>query len=199
MKQLLEIQSRLSVPKGQMNTFGNYKYRSCEDILEAVKPFLSELKCTLTLCDTLINIGDRYYVMAEATLTNDDGEFVMVPAYAREAEIKKGMDAAQITGAASSYARKYALAGLFLLDDNQDADTMDNRQTSSQVPDNKKASNPVKTISEAQEKKVFKLIDQYDADLEGFLIFFKIKHIGDMPVSSFKTAVDMLEAKGLSG
>ena len=117
------IQTKLNVPKNQFNSFGKYNYRSCEDILEAVKPLLGGL--SLLLCDEIALIGDRYYLKATATLT-DGTETVSVAAYAREENEKKGMDSAQLTGATSSYARKYALAGLFLLDDNKDADTMDN-------------------------------------------------------------------------
>lgn len=114
-KKLVEIQTKLKVPKDQKNTFSNYSYRSCEDILEAVKPLLGDN--TLTISDELVNIGDRYYVKATAKF-ND----VEVTAYAREEETKKGMDGAQITGSASSYARKYALNGLFLIDDTRDSD-----------------------------------------------------------------------------
>jgi len=122
---LHDIQTQLKAPKNQFNQFGKYNYRSCEDILEAVKPLLNGL--VLLLSDDIIQIGDRYYVKATATLT-DGKETISNPAYAREEADKKGMDASQLTGATSSYARKYALAGLFLLDDNKDADTMDNKK-----------------------------------------------------------------------
>ena len=124
MKILNEIQQKLKAHKSQTNTFGNYKYRSCEDILEAVKPLLGE--AILLLDDDIVLIGDRYYVKATATI-KDDKEAISVTAYARESLDKKGMDASQITGATSSYARKYALNGLFCIDDAKDADTMDNR------------------------------------------------------------------------
>lgn len=118
---LVLIQSTLKAPKGQYNSFGKYHYRSAEDILEAVKPLLAENGLSMTISDTLENIGTRYYVKATATLT-DGEDSVSVSAYAREEETKKGMDGSQITGAASSYARKYALNGLFLIDDTKDAD-----------------------------------------------------------------------------
>lgn len=121
---LLKIQMELKAPKGQYNSFGKFHYRSCEDILEAVKPLLEKNKCTLTIDDELVNIGDRYYVRASAKLTDGDS-VIENHAYAREAESKSGMDASQITGTASSYARKYALNGLFLIDDTKDADTDD--------------------------------------------------------------------------
>ena len=119
---LMRIQAKLKAPKGQRNTFGNYNYRSCEDILEAVKPLLAEEGCTLTLSDEIELIGDRYYIKATATLKSDKEE-IQVSAYAREEQAKKGLDSAQVTGAASSYARKYALNGLFCIDDTKDPDT----------------------------------------------------------------------------
>lgn len=120
-EKLLKIQTELVCGKNQRNTFGNYNYRSCEDILEAVKPFLKELELTLKLQDELVYIGERYYVKATAILS-DGKEEIVNTAYAREEETKKGMDGSQITGASSSYARKYALNGLFLLDDVKDSD-----------------------------------------------------------------------------
>lgn len=118
------IQSKLKAPKGQYNSFGKYKYRSCEDILEAVKPLLTETRTVLSITDQMEVVGDRIYVRSEAHLKDcdDTGEIVTV-AYAREEESKKGMDSSQVTGAASSYARKYALNGLFCIDDNKDSDS----------------------------------------------------------------------------
>lgn len=116
---LQEIQRQLKAPKSQWNKFGSYGYRSCEDILEAVKPLLGE--CVLTLTDHIEMIGDRYYVCATAMFIDGDVSHV-VTAYARESLERKGMDDSQITGSASSYARKYALNGLFLVDDTKDAD-----------------------------------------------------------------------------
>lgn len=121
--QLAKIQKELKAPKGQLNKFGNYNYRSCEDIVEAVKPLLNGL--TLTISDEVVNIGTRYYVKATAMLSDGESN-ISVSAFAREAEEKKGMDSAQVTGACSSYARKYALNGLFAIDDTKDADTQDN-------------------------------------------------------------------------
>jgi hypothetical protein len=119
MELLNKIQQGLKAPKGQTNTFGGYKYRSCEDIMEAVKPLLG--KGTLVVSDEIVMLGDRFYVKATAALTCGD-ETVSATAYAREPLTKKGMDEAQITGATSSYARKYALNGLFAIDDTKDAD-----------------------------------------------------------------------------
>lgn len=126
-EKLVIIQSELKAPKRQFNSFSNYSFRSCEDILTAVKPLLHAEGLTVGLSDELINIGDRYYVKAEAIIS-DGTEFIKTYAYARECETKKGMDEAQITGSASSYARKYALNGLFAIDDTQDPDHADNRK-----------------------------------------------------------------------
>lgn len=137
------IQSVLNAPKNQRNTFGNYNYRSCEDIVEAVKPLLKEKGITLTLNDTVEYIGNRYYVKAIASIHSPSGEEISATAFAREEEAKKGMDAAQITGSASSYARKYALNGLFAIDDAKDSDTNEN----------KKETDTKKKMAEAEEKK----------------------------------------------
>ena len=118
---LASIQKNLKAPKNQLNKFGGYSYRSCEDILEALKPLTSELGATITISDEMVEAGGRIYVKATATLRCGE-ESVSTTAYAREAETKKGMDESQITGATSSYARKYALNGLFAIDDNKDAD-----------------------------------------------------------------------------
>ena len=128
---LQKIQQELKAPKGQYNKFGQYNYRSCEDIVEALKPILAQYDAAIILSDEIIEIGGRVYVKATATLKTDK-ESVSVTAYAREPEVMKGMADSQITGAASSYARKYALNGLFGIDDTKDADTMDNRQTFAQ-------------------------------------------------------------------
>jgi hypothetical protein len=117
------IQASLKAPKGQVNKFGGYNYRSCEDILTAVKPILNEWGCTLVIQDDVVEVSGRVYVRATATLADNDSELMIsTTAFAREAEAKKGMDDAQITGSASSYARKYALNGLFAIDDVRDAD-----------------------------------------------------------------------------
>lgn len=123
-EKLLAIQSTLKAPKGQYNSFGKYHYRNCEDILEAVKPLCSQLQCTLTLSDEIVADSGRFYVKATAEIVDiESGESKKVTAFAREEETKKGMDGSQITGASSSYARKYALNGLFCIDDNKDSDT----------------------------------------------------------------------------
>lgn len=122
-QKLLNIQCQLKAPKNQYNSFGGYHYRSCEDILEGLKPLLHENKAILVLTDDLVQVGDRYYIKATAKLIDvEKGESIESTAFAREAESKKKMDASQITGSASSYARKYALNGLFCIDDTKDAD-----------------------------------------------------------------------------
>lgn len=128
MKELIAIQSELKAPKSQFNKFGGYKYRKAEDILEAVKPLLNKQKCTLTITDDIVMVGNRIYVKATATIKNEKGECETTNGWAREEESKKGMDGSQITGASSSYARKYALNGLFAIDDNADSDTTNDGQ-----------------------------------------------------------------------
>lgn len=127
LKKLLIVQQNISVPKGQRNEFGKFNYRSCEDILEQARPLCNDNGLVIKLTDKIVNIENRFYVEATAMVIDvDSGEVFSTTAYAREADEKRGMDSSQVTGASSSYARKYALAGLFSLDDNKDADTMDN-------------------------------------------------------------------------
>lgn len=120
--ELSRVQAELKAPKGKYNSFGKFKYRSCEDILEAVKPLLAKYQLILTLTDDVVEVGGRVYIKATATLSDGTNE-KSITAFAREPEKKTGMDESQITGTASSYARKYALNGLFLIDDTKDADT----------------------------------------------------------------------------
>lgn len=122
---LAKIQQNLKVPKGQTNNFGKYKYRNCEDILQALTPLLGD--CVLTLSDDIVMMGDRFYIKASAGIQLGTDQIV-VTGWAREDLTKKGMDVSQLTGSTSSYARKYALNGLFAIDDTKDADSMDNRQ-----------------------------------------------------------------------
>ena len=149
-KKLMGIQTKLKAPKSQRNSFGNYNYRSCEDILEAVKPLLDEFKVALTIKDEIILIGERYYIKATATLIDiDTGDTTETSAYARESAEKRGMDSSQVTGATSSYARKYALNGLFAIDDNKDADA-----TNTHGKDTIKV-NMTPALSEAQLKRLY--------------------------------------------
>lgn len=139
MESLIKIQQKLKAPKNQKNSFGGYNYRSAEDILEAVKPLLAEVGAVLTVSDELVFVGNRYYIKATARYICE--ETIEVSAYAREPETKKGMDDSQITGTASSYARKYALNGLFLIDDTKDADTDEYRAQTQNEPKTTKKTN----------------------------------------------------------
>ena len=142
MKELIAIQSELKAPKTQVNKFCGYKYRKAEDILEAVKPLLAKQKCTLTITDDIVLVGNRIYVKATASIKNEKGECETSTGWAREEENKKGMDASQITGASSSYARKYALNGLLAIDDNQDSDTTNDGQQQTQQQAQTQAQQP---------------------------------------------------------
>lgn len=134
MRRLINIQQELKAPKNQRNAFGGYMYRSAEDILEAVKPLLAEQKVVLVINDEVINLGNRFYIKATATIFDEEGkEVAHSSALAREPDIKKGQDESQITGAASSYARKYALNGLFCIDDTKDADATNDHGKSERV------------------------------------------------------------------
>lgn len=161
-EKLSAIQCELKAPKGQYNSFGKYKYRSCEDILEAVKPLLAKHKCALTITDDLRLIGERHYVCAGATLYDtEDGSSVANTAFAREDEAKKGMDGSQITGTASSYARKYALNGLLLCDDTKDADTDAYHE---QTTDEKPKEDPKVAAAKAKANDVKKLLVKISGD-----------------------------------
>ena len=149
-KKLSGIQCELVATKGQYNNFGKYSYRSCEDILEAVKPLLDKYKVAIVIKDDIVLVGDRFYVKATATLIDSEtGETVEASAFARESADKKGMDSSQVTGATSSYARKYALNGLFAIDDNKDADA-----TNTHGKDTIKV-NMTPALSEAQLKRLY--------------------------------------------
>lgn len=180
---LTQIQKALKAPKNQFNAFGKYAYRNCEDILEALKPLMDG--CSLTITDEVVMIGNRFYIKATARF-NDNGNLTEVTAYAREEESKKGMDGAQVTGAASSYARKYALNGLFLIDDTKDADsTNKHNKEKDDVPDfipppeenvtqTNVASQDAKPalISEAQRKRFYAIAKgsgKSDAEIKAFL------------------------------
>jgi len=150
-KKLSVIQKELKSPKNQFNSFGKYNYRSCEDILEAAKPLSIKHGAVLTTSDKIINVGDRYYVEATATLTDiEDDSQIMNTASARESLDKKGMDSSQITGTASSYARKYALNGLFCIDDTKDADTDEHKVQSNQSTERVVKTDNVTKVTVAQ-------------------------------------------------
>ena len=177
------VQRDLKAPKNQYNSFGKYRYRSCEDILEGVKPILQEYGCAIVLSDTIEQIGDRFYVKATATFYDcDTGESVSNTAYARESDDKKGMDASQITGTASSYARKYALNGLLLIDDTKDADTDENYiQTRGE-----------EKITDTQVKSLLKKYPKPE-QVKNILDHFNIKKLEDMTVAQLSELINKKE------
>lgn len=185
-EKLLNIQQELKAPKSQRNDFGNFSYRSCEDILEAVKPLLKANNCVLTISDELVNIGERYYIKATATLSSAEemGGIISNSAYAREPAEKKGADLSQITGACSSYARKYALNGLFCIDDQKDADTTNNG----------------KKDAKATKTQIKRLKELY-TDIPAVLDYYKLEKLEDMAKETAEgliVAKERLNEKGAS-
>ena len=183
MKELITIQSKLKAPKSQFNSFGKYHYRNCEDIFEAVKPLLKETDTYLTLDDEIIMVGERYYVKATAQLWKDKEVIACTRGYAREEETKKGMDASQITGSSSSYARKSALGGMFCLDDNKDSDTTYKGQPEP------------KLITQDQAKDLDKLLYESGADPAKFLEYFGVRKLQEMNTDQLKNATQILKEK----
>ena len=202
---LSKIQKEMKAPKSQFNAFGKYKYRSCEDILEAVKPFLNGT--VLYISDEMVLIGERYYLKATATLRNGD-DAVSVTAYAREEAEKKGMDSSQITGAASSYARKYALNGLFLIDDTKDSDATnehgkgagDEKPKGSQVEQLKGKLGGNDTadpyLTEAQAKDIMGQLRKAKIRGEALLSHFKVSRLGELRESQLNEVYDWILAAG---
>ena len=184
-QKLSKLQSELKCPKSQFNSFGKYKFRNCEDIMEAAKPLLLSYSLTVTMSDDIINIGDRFYVKATATLVNAEkpDEIIYASAFAREALTKKGMDDSQITGTASSYARKYCLNGLYAIDDTKDADSMDN------------ATNESHSLTHFQVKEIMDLLEASQADKDAFFKFAGATDINGIHPSKFNQLKSMLLAK----
>ena len=178
---MFTIQSLLKAPKGQLNSFGGYKYRSCEDIVEAVKPILFSRGFHLKLTDEVVLVGDRVYIHAIACVMDGTKVLWAADAYAREPESKKGMDVSQITGMSSSYARKYALNGLFAIDDTKDADTM------APAVDELLTDNQYETLSD--------LIHETDTNIDQFCKHFGIDMPAEMRQSNYAKAKRLLEAK----
>ncbi|WP_053091363.1 MULTISPECIES: ERF family protein [Granulicatella] len=162
-EKLIAIQTKLKAPKGQYNSFGNFNYRSAEDILEAVKPLNAEQGLLLTITDEIKEVGGRIYVVATATVSDGTDE-LKVSAFAREPENKKGMDESQITGATSSYARKYALNGLYAIDDNKDADTDEHKQQQENAL--KKQPAQKQQQKEPTEKELHEIVEKYVRNIE---------------------------------
>jgi len=186
---LIAIQSNLKAPKNQFNSFGGYAYRSAEDVLEAVKPLLKEVGCTLTISDEIVVVADRVYVKATATLS-DGKDNVSTSAFAREEADKKAMDAAQITGAASSYARKYALNGLFCIDDTKDPDSTNKHGKDESKPEQTPTKPSSKPVAKPAAKPATKPIENTENELkqaEKALSLCKDNSSIDEVVKTFKT------------
>jgi hypothetical protein len=196
-EKLAVIQQELIAPKNQYNSFGKYNYRSCEDILEGLKPCLKKVNAAVTVSDELVQIGDRYYIKATATLFDaESGEAVSNTAYAREDEGKKGMDVSQVTGATSSYARKYALNGLFCIDDVKDADSRDNRQQ--EAEEQKKAEEEQKKIEnsvipEVKVKVLEARCEKEGVDVNKILELYKVSSLAELNEKQFRHISDNWE------
>lgn len=207
-EKLAAVQTELNAPKNRQNKFGGYSYRSCEDILEAVKPLLKKNKAAIKLNDIVTQIGERYYINAQAFFIDIEksGEFIVAEAFAREPEDKKGMDAAQITGAASSYARKYALNGLLLIDDAKDPDTdeykIESDAKAAKVPTKGKKSSADGVDSSAldgfinigQLKTLQMLLQRADITEQKFNEIYGLVVMSELPVEKYDEAVHKLEA-----
>lgn len=191
MSVLTQIQSELKAPKNRKNKFGGYNYRSCEDILEAVKPLLVKYEASLTIWDDIVEVGGRVYVKATAYFTC--GEFqTQVTAFAREAESKKGMDDSQITGTASSYARKYALNGLFLIDDTKDADT---DEYTAQVRDAEETEKVrAMKIGTVKAKALVKTLTDSGQNVEAILQYYGVDKAEDLTEAQNLTIINSLQS-----
>ena len=193
-EKLMTVQTKLRAPKGQYNQFGHYSYRSCEDILEALKPLLAEVGAIVNVSDEVKLIGNRFYVEATAMFLDcETGDSVVARASAREDETKKGMDLAQVTGSVSSYARKYALNGLFAIDDNKDSDA-----TNTHGKDIKPNMIPVSGLSEAQIKRLFAIGNK--AGFKKNVVEATVKKMfgcepKDMTKDQYNTVCERLEKK----
>jgi hypothetical protein len=191
-EKLLKIQTELKAPKNQYNSFGKFNYRSCEDILEGLKPVLQKYKAAVLISDEIVLIRDRYYVKATATLFDaESNDQVSATAYAREAETKTGMDLSQLTGSTSSYARKYALNGLFAIDDTKDSDALPREQ--------KRTKKPQGTITKQQAKKMFELAENDTQLVKEVLETFNYKNSTDVKLNEYdkicNIIVDTLQVK----
>lgn len=212
-EKLLCIQTELNAPKGRKNTYGNYNYRSFEDICEAVKPLLKKHKAGLKMSDSIKQIGDRYYVEATAFFyhaedlkdRDEEADLIISYGYAREADDKKGMDAAQLTGSASSYARKYALNGLLMIDDSKDPDTDEfkaeadakaekpAKSSSKKKAEDVDASDLDKYVTDEQIKTLEMLIKKADVTPEKFCGIYDLTMMSELPADKYEDAVSKLE------
>lgn len=191
MNKLISIQSELKAPKGQYNSFGKYKYRSAEDILEAVKPLLKKHECYLTLSDEPVSIDGRHYIKATATLCTENADDVKVTAYAREPETNKGMSESQITGTASSYARKYALNGLFAIDDTKDADT--DEYVKQTAP--RQASKPIGKKATEKQVNILKNILKTDEQIAWAQKKYNISALEDLTIEQASEIIKLYKEK----
>ena len=183
------IQTELKAPKNQKNTFGNYTYRSCEDILEAVKPLIKKYGGTITCSDEIVVLGERYYIKATATYSDKENNQTSVSAFAREPLTKPKFDESQITGSASSYARKYALNGLFAIDDTKDADFTNIEE------DEKKPAYQPKKVNIATMQVIEGLINQTSSDIASVCKFYKVGSLSEMTPVVAQEAIKMLQKK----
>ncbi len=197
-EKLLQIQTKLKAPKSLYNKFGNFYYRNCEDILEALKPLLQETKTVLMIRDEIVRIDDRYYIKAAARLIDcETGEAIENYAYAREEKEKKGADSSQITGAASSYARKYALNGLFCIDDTKDADSGAMQKGSSKEESASQRNLPPKQekIDSKKIQIIKDLAKKYEdrgMKIEKLLKMYQLKDIADMTMQQYSDCINKL-------
>lgn len=193
-EKLLTLQAKLKVPKGQYSDFGGYYYRSCEDITEAAKPLLVEVKAVLLLTDEIVVIGNRTYVKAVAKLIDTESDGVVeVDGYAREDESQKGKDVAQITGSCSSYARKYALNGLFALDDAKDADALPPVQQPAEKPAG--SQKPAGKVTSYQMGQLQALAKQKGVAVDSVVAGYKINNLQDMDTKQWAQAMNSLRKR----
>lgn len=192
-EKLAKVQSELKAPKGQFNSFGKYHYRSQEDILEAVKPILSRQGMTINLTDDIVLVGERYYVKSTATVS-DGTDTISVTAFAREPSEKKGMDESQITGTASSYARKYALNGLFAIDDTKDSDTEEQPKP---TIEKREATQAPKQATNKLDENLIKEASSLKIDLNKAATYLK-KNVQDLTNEDLKTCIER-KKKSLAG
>lgn len=195
-EKLLKIQTELKVPKSQYNKFGNYYYRNCEDIQEALKPLMKEVKATLIIRDEIIKVEERYYIKAIVQFIDcETGEKIENYAFAREEGEKKGMDVSQVTGSTSSYARKYALNGLFCIDDVKDADNDNNKDNQKQQKTTTNKNNTSPKITQPMINTIQSLIEKYASKglkIEKILKSYQLKDIKDMNIEQFKHCMNQL-------
>ena len=207
-EKLSKVQTELKAPKNQFNAFGKYKYRNCEDILEVVKPLLAKNKLTILVSDMVENVNDRFYIKATVTLVDvETGENTTTQAYAREEENKKGMDSSQLTGSTSSYARKYALNGMFLIDDTKDADATNNHGND-QKNENKSDNKNDKQQQKKETKKITietyleairRYEKEYQTEIKDYLVDKALMEIEDLNFEQAKELAIQIKEKVKGG